>query len=71
MPETKTRRFVHVSDRVPRRGRPTLFAYGYADLAELFGLGEQRLRQMATEGFNFSDLEEVCREWLRRRAGDL
>jgi hypothetical protein len=36
---------VQTSARVPRRGRPKLWAYGYADLALLFGMQEAAVRQ--------------------------
>lgn len=50
MPGTRRRRVI-VSTRVRTRGRPRLFAFGYPDLAELFGVSEVAVRQMVRRGF--------------------
>lgn len=44
------RRRVLVSTRTPLRGRPRLYAFGYADFAELFGLSEAAVRQAVRRG---------------------
>jgi hypothetical protein len=55
------RRFVICSPLVPRRGRPRLWAYGYADLAALFGTTEGVLRKEVCERrFDPSDLRAVA-----------
>ena len=62
----KARRVVIESGKVPRRGRPRLWAYGVADLAELFGTTEAGIRQRAWRGtLDPGDLESICRAWAR------
>lgn len=64
----KPRRYVTVSLLAPKSGRPQLWAFCYADYAELFGVTVDTVRAMAGRGFDFGDLEAVCREWRAREA---
>jgi hypothetical protein len=65
----KNRRTVIESGRVPKRGRPRLWAYGYEDLAELFGTTPRAIRARVERGtLDPSDLEDICRAWYERAA---
>lgn len=56
-------------DRVPRKGRSRLWAYGYADLAALLGTTEGAARQAVARGtLNPKDLRAVCEAWQAREA---
>jgi len=60
-----------VSPLLPRRGRPASFAYGYADLAQLFGyrnVGSVR-NAIHRRLFDPSDLESVLAFAAQRRRG--
>jgi len=54
--------------------QPRLWAFGYADLASLFGCSEAVVRQMVVGRkkdevvpvLDPVDLEAVCKEWRRR-----
>lgn len=62
------RRHVTVTARVRRRAR--LWAFGYADLAALFGMKEGAVRQAVCDGrFDPSSLESVLAFAAWRRAG--
>ena len=68
---SKARRTVIESGRVPKGGRPKLWAYGYQDLAELFGTSPEAIRQRVKRGtLDPSDLESVCRAWARWTTGE-
>ena len=57
---TTSRRNVITSGLVPRHGRPRLWAYGYADLAKLFGISEGAVRQLvAAKRFEPSSLASI------------
>ena len=61
-------RKVFTSGLTPKRGRPRLWAYGYADLAALFGMNEAAIRWHVREGnFDPSSLESVLAFADRRR----
>lgn len=62
------RRTVLVHPETLREGRPRLWAFGYRDYAQLYGTTEEAVRDMAKRGFDPSDLEQVCAEWLKRRS---
>lgn len=47
---TTSRRNVITSGLVPKQGRPRLWAFGYADLAKLYGLSEGAVRQRVSAG---------------------
>lgn len=56
------------SPLIPRRGRPRLWAFGYADLAQLFGCSEGAVRQLVKrDRLNPRDLASVCAAWARRQ----
>lgn len=62
----KAKRTVSLSDLVVlgtwRSGRqPRLWAFGYADLAVLWGCSERTARQVVRDGLDPTDLEAVCR----------
>lgn len=60
---------VIASRLIPRRGRPRLWAYGYADLAQLLGCSESAVRQLvARQRINPRDLSSVCAAWRARFA---
>ena len=61
-------RRVFVSDVGAEAGNRRLFAFGYADLAELLGFDEARqaAQHMLERGYHPGDLESVCRCWLER-----
>jgi len=62
-----TSRRVHLTGRVPREGRPLLWAFGYADYGDLFEVEPESARQMVKRGqFDPSDLASVCRLWCKR-----
>lgn len=64
-PDTE-RRAVVVTGRAPKGAR--LWAFGYADLAALLGIGEGALRNQVSAGkLDPLDLESICREWARRK----
>lgn len=66
--ETSQRRVI-ASPRVPRRGRPRLWAYGYADLADLLDCSEGAVRQLVKrQRLDPRDLASVCRAWRVRSA---
>jgi len=55
------------SGKVPKAGRPKLWAYGYADLAALFETTEAGIRQRVVRGtLDPSSLEDICRAWYER-----
>jgi prophage antirepressor-like protein len=55
------------SGKVPHKGRPRMWAFGYADLAELLGITEQSVRNMVAQGkLDPTSLEALCREWAKR-----
>lgn len=61
------RRYVIASKLIPRRGRPRIWAFGYADLARLLGCSEAAVRQLVKrERLNPKDLESVCSVWRAR-----
>lgn len=65
----KNRRVVIESGRVPKGGRPRLWAYGYADLAQLFGTTTQAIRSRVQRGtLDPSDLEDICRAYYESAA---
>ena len=45
-----SRRTVHTSSGVPQRGRPRLWAFGYVDLAALFGTSVDVVRKWVERG---------------------
>ena len=56
----KRRSVVRTSGLIPRRGRPVLWAVGYADLALLFGMTVAAVRKAVARGqFNPGDLGSV------------
>jgi hypothetical protein len=58
------RRGVIISDRVPRKGRPRIWGFGYADFAELLGTTPESARQLVLKGkFNPADLRSICEFW--------
>ena len=66
----KARRVAHFNPKGPKSGRPLFWAYGMADLAELYGITLEALRaQVAREGHGLNPyvLESVCQEWARRQ----
>ena len=59
---------VELSRLAPRRGRPELWAYSFADLAALFEMRVPVVRQAARRGrFDPTKLESVLAFALRRR----
>jgi len=63
----KARRIVIESGKVPKGGRPRLWAYGYADLADLFDTTPRAIRARVERGtLDPSDLEDICRAWYER-----
>lgn len=65
----KNRRTVIESGLVPKGGRPRLWAYGYEDLAELFGTTAEGIRQRVKRGtLDPSDLEDICRAYYESAA---
>ena len=65
--ERKSTRKVIESGKVPKGGRPKLWAYGYEDLAELFGTTVEGIRQrVKRETLDPGDLEDICRAWHER-----
>lgn len=50
MADRKRRSLVITSGRIPPRGRPRIWAYGYADLAVLFEMTERAVRQAVHRG---------------------
>lgn len=60
----------HVSKgKWQRTGHVALWAFGYADLAALFGVNEGAVRMMVQrEQLDPRDLESVCRVWATRLA---
>lgn len=65
----KSRRTVEESGKVPKGGRPRLWAYGYADLATLFDTTPGAIRARVQRGtLDPGDLEDVCRAWYERAA---
>lgn len=65
MSETRRREVtLHEPERAKRRGK--LWAYGYATLAELFGVAEQTVRLWVSRGEidpgNLGDVARVVRE---------
>jgi len=61
----RTRRVVEESGLVPRGGRPRLWAYGYQDLAELFGVKVRTVREWVAQGWE-PDLAAVCERYHER-----
>lgn len=67
-PTPRRRRTVSTSPLTPSRGRPRLWAYGYADLAALLGCTEKAVRHLvARERFDPACLESVMRMALDRK----
>lgn len=67
MNKRRPRRAVIVSNLVPRRGRPRLWGYGYADLALLLGCSEAAVRQLAARRvFDPACLGSVFALWRAR-----
>jgi hypothetical protein len=65
--ERKAVRKVIESGLVPKGGRPKLWAYGYEDLAQLFGTTAEGIRCRVKRGtFDPGDLEDICRAWYER-----
>lgn len=63
----KSRRNVIESGRVPKGGRPKLWAYGYQDLADLFEVEVQTVRKWCTQGrLDPERLETICKVWHDR-----
>ena len=63
----KARRTVIESGKVPKGGRPRLWAYGYEDLAELFDTTPEAMRQRVKRGtLDPGDLDDICRAWYER-----
>lgn len=61
---------VEVSEHAARRGRPRLWAYGYADLALLFGMKEPAVRRAVADGrLDPSSLQSVLAFAAKRRTG--
>ncbi len=78
--KTKTvRRSVIVSKRNPKgkaTGRPRFWAFGYPDLADLFGVDEKTVRNWVANkdpakgtSLDPSNLEALCKAWLKRHTG--
>lgn len=66
----KTRRVVIESGAVPRAGRPRMWAYGYADLAKLFGTTPRAIRARVERGtLDPASLASICRAWVKRTKG--
>lgn len=64
------RRTVRISNR-NQSARTRLWAYSYADLAELFGITEHGVRKAVSRGhIDPGNLESVCRYWLGGIRGD-
>ena len=58
---------VIVSGRVPKRGRPRYWAFGFADFADLFGVKPEGLRSMLRRReFDPKSLKSLCECWARR-----
>jgi hypothetical protein len=71
MPYRTSRRVVTVSTIAARRGRPRLWAFGYADLAQLPDCSEGAVRQLVKrDRLNPRDLASVCAAWKKRRRPD-
>jgi hypothetical protein len=65
----KSVRTVIESGLVPKGGRPRLWAYGYADLAELLGTTQDGVRSRVKRGtLDPGDLVSICEAWQRRRS---
>jgi len=63
----KSTRKVIESGLVPKGGRPRLWAYGYADLAELLGTTTEGIRCRVKRGtLDPGDLDDVCRAYHER-----
>lgn len=55
---------VELSALAPRRGRPRIWGYCYADLARLFTKPEWKVRKEVAAGrFDPASLEDVVRYW--------
>lgn len=70
-PNRKTptsRRTVILSKRTTKgksSGRTRLWAFGYQDLADLFGVEEKTVRNwVAAKYLDPADLERLCRRWV-------
>jgi hypothetical protein len=64
-----SRRVVTVSSIAARRGRPRLWAFGYADLALLLGCSEGAVRQLVKrQRLDPRDLASICTAWRARRS---
>lgn len=48
-------------------GRSRLWAFGYPELAALWGVSETAARKLVERGLDPADLTAVCREWVRRQ----
>ncbi len=58
-----------VSKLAARRGRPRLWAFGYADLARLLGCSEMAVRKLVQRGrLDPLDLAALFAEWRSRAA---
>lgn len=64
-PTPTRRRAVIVSKRKPQR---TLWAFGYLDLADLFGVKPATVRHWVCQNqLDPGDLAALCKAWLKRR----
>lgn len=69
----KRRSTVTTSGAIPEKGRPRLWAFGYADFARLFGVSDAVVRSwVSRKRFDPSDLRSIVRfasEELGRHIG--
>ena len=62
----KGRRTVEFSARVPDKGIPKLWGFGYADLSDLLGVPEAELRMdVHRKKLDPLDLRQVAARWAR------
>lgn len=65
----KRRSVVRISGLIPRHGRPTIWGYGLADLAKLFGTTVPAVRKLIARGrFDPADLASVAAYSTKRAA---
>lgn len=63
------RSVVRTSGLIARKGRPALWAFGYPDLARLFGMREGAVREaVRSKRFDPTDLESVVAFAVKRQA---
>ncbi len=61
----RTRRLVRLTERTAAKAWTKLWAYSYADLADLLGITEGSVRKAVAAGhFDPTDLHSICRFWL-------